>query len=154
MKEILMKKGYTLEVTSWENDADNYKTKSIYCGDNEEDAKALLKLCKELFSSHHNGNCIGIGNIMEDDYERAIDRTQEYLDNNPSIVQAVNKYYNCDLDISEGDDIHDIVIADFNFEILGSSEYYCSRVFDKGRVLYTPEDLLVDVLDETDRYKG
>lgn len=149
-KEVLMKKGYTLEVTSWENDADNYKTKSVYCGDNKEDAKALLKLCKELFSSHPNG--IGIGNMMAYDYENAIVKTQEYLVNNPNELKAVNKYYVGDLNIELGDDVQDRLLNDFNFELMGSSEYYCSRVFDKGRIIYTSEDILIEVVEEIDRY--
>ena len=43
MKKVIAKKGYTLDVTSWENDADYYQTNSMTF-ETEEEAKKFLNI--------------------------------------------------------------------------------------------------------------
>lgn len=54
-------KGYALTFTTWENDADNYAEKVLYCR-SKADVKFYLNLLNR-FRSHHEG---GLGN---EDYE-------------------------------------------------------------------------------------
>jgi hypothetical protein len=145
-KELLFKKGYHLEVTSWENDGDNVKTTTKFCGEDEETAKTLLRFCKEFWESYHSGNKIGVGNMMDDEIDEAGSKAQSYLKNNPEVLTALNKYYDRVIDVEDQDFVYDVVIADFNGELFGNSEYYIARVFDKGRVIYAPEDAFIEVL--------
>ena len=62
--KLVVKKGYTIEVTSWENDGDNYKTKTLTVDDKEQSI-AILDMCKNLFTSHHDTDNTGIGNMMD-----------------------------------------------------------------------------------------
>jgi hypothetical protein len=56
---IYLKEGFTVVVVSWENDADNYKTKMM-SGLTQEQAIAVYNFC-QLFSSKHGHNR-GLGN--------------------------------------------------------------------------------------------
>lgn len=149
-KEVLFKKGYHLEVTSWENDADNYQTNRLFVGLDQDLALTLLRVCKELFNSK-NKDKKAIGNILSDEYEKAGEIAQEYLKENPKVLEALNKLYDTNIDVNDFDFVYDIVIGSFNSNILGTSEYYCSRVFDYGRIIYTPIDLEFDVILELNR---
>lgn len=150
-KELLFSKGYHLEVTSWENDGDNYKTVTEFCGDNEADAKTLLKFCKEFWSSHHSGKEIGIGNMMEYDYEEAGKKAQDYLRNNKDVLEALNRFYKKTINVEDEDEVYDLIIADFNGNLFGNSEYYVARVFDRARIIHSPEDTYVEVVGSASR---
>ena len=75
----IVNKGYTISVTSWENDGDNYATKSLTV-ETIKEAQNIHKLCTELFQDGCN-NEIGIGNSTGD-YSY---RIQPYIDNNPEL---------------------------------------------------------------------
>jgi hypothetical protein len=53
-KRKILSKGYTLEVDSWENDGDNYKTKRFEV-DSREEAIFIKELCTKLFISSNPG---------------------------------------------------------------------------------------------------
>lgn len=131
MKKILSK-GYTIEVTSWENDGDNYNTKSITV-DNRELAKAISEMCNTIFTSHNNKECRGIGN------------GQNVKDAEKIIIPFMKEHL-----ILCGDEINpkDKDLIDFcrelNFELMGSSEFYYSRVCESCTVLYSPEDIYAE----------
>jgi hypothetical protein len=150
-KEVLFKKGYHLEVESWENDADNFATKRLFVGDDEKTAIALMTICKELFSTYHSGEKIGIGNMMDDDYDKAGQKCVDYFSTRPEAREAMNTFYKTTIDFTENDEVYDMIVADFNGDIMGSSEWYCSRVFNSARVIYAPEDVEIDVVAKSSR---
>ena len=80
-KILVIEKGYTLSVTSWENDGDNYRTKS-QTFKTKELAIAIANLCKTVFCSCNNGED-GIGNSGYDDkYDNII---IEYMKAHPEL---------------------------------------------------------------------
>lgn len=130
MDEILaVKKGYTISVTSWENDGDNYRTRTITV-DDKDYALAILQMCKDIFVSCNNGDG-GIGNANGGQgEEKAIDTVIKYGSDKPLINKGE----------TDPDSIHDIIM-DLNYVLMGSSEYYYSRVFDNGFIYYSPVDI-------------
>ena len=129
----VVNKGYTLSVISWENDGDNYRTKSKTY-DTKEKAVKIAKLCKELFVSCNNGNG-GIGNINEDDEEEANETILEWLENNPTFFENQEN-------LDEEGLINDIM--EINYNLMGGSEYYYSRVFQSASITYSPEDVYLE----------
>jgi hypothetical protein len=121
MKKKVINKGYTLTVTSWENDGDNYKTKSKTVETSEEALK-INKICKELFVSCNNGEG-GIGNSMENEEKETL---LNYIDNNP-FMTLTEDYIN-----------------NLAYELMGGSEYYDYRVFESCVITYSPEDVYVE----------
>ncbi len=46
-------KGYTLYVSSWENDGDNYQNKTVTV-ETEEEARKIVFICNTLFQSSNS----------------------------------------------------------------------------------------------------
>lgn len=129
---IVVKKGYTISVTSWENDGDNYNTKTMTV-DDKEYALAILQMCKDIFVSCNNGDG-GIGNANGGKGEaKAADLIKEYASDKPLINKGE----------TDPDTIYDLVM-DLNYELMGSSEFYHSRVFESGFITYSPVDVKVE----------
>ena len=120
-KELVIEKGYTLTVTSWENDGDNYRTESMTV-ETLEEARKIHKICTELFKSDEGG----VGNSMDGESEEAI---EEYIENNP------------ELNLTEGE------IRDLSYDLMGSSEYYDYRVCESVSVTYSPEDIYLEKIE-------
>lgn len=132
MDEILaVKKGYTISITSWENDGDNYRTRTITV-DNKDYALAVLQMCKDIFVSCNNGDG-GIGNFNEGNEDKAQDIVIKYASDKPLINKGE----------TEPEEILDIVM-DLNYVLMGSSEYYYSRVFENGFIYYSPCDVKLE----------
>ena len=138
-QKLVVKKGYTIEVVSWENDADNYRTKRITV-DNKEYALAILDMCKNIFVSCNNGDG-GIGNMSDGEGDQASDIIMDYISDNRLVVES----------LTEQDHITDRVM-DINYDLMGSSEYYYSRVFESGTIFYSPEDITVEKIASVTRY--
>jgi LPS sulfotransferase NodH len=73
--KLLYKKGYLIRVTSWENDADNYKTAEMHLP-TEEGMKQAVEFAKLFEESFHGG---GIGNIHGDYHSEEIAGALETL---------------------------------------------------------------------------
>lgn len=136
-KKLVVKRGYTLEVVSYENDGD-YKATITYTFDTKEKAEAILKMCKELFVAHHE-TPVGMANWTFDyHYEEAKGRVIDYMKNNDYMFELF------------GEDKDEVCHYDFaiswNSYIMGDSEYYISRYFDKGVIYYSPEDIYLEVV--------
>lgn len=134
MEKELVKKGYTLEVTSWENDADNYRTESITY-ENKDEATRISKMIRELFCSSTNGGK-GIGNIMDED-EKAEQIILEYLSENIVFEDQENMD-----DETKVDNVMGI-----NNDVMGGSEWYYSRVFDSMEIYYSHESININLID-------
>jgi len=134
MKKNLAKKviskGYTLEVTSWENDGDNNRTQHKTV-DTIEEAKRLHTICTTLFKSrsYREG---GIGNSMDGEGYNTI---LKYVEKNKDLFPEL-----------EGEDDDFIIdhILHLAHELMGGSEYYDCRVCQSVIVTYSPEDVYLE----------
>ena len=126
----VINKGYTLEVISWENDGDNYRTKFTTV-DSKEKAERLYRICTELFVSCNNGQG-GVGNSMEGEETQTL---INYIENNPDLFP--------DIDPTEEDDVMDY-FNDLGYTLMGGSEFYDFRVCESCNVTYSPDDVYLE----------
>ncbi len=115
MKKVI-NKGYTITVVSWENDGDNYNTKSMTV-DTKEEASKIVKICKELFQSEN------VGNSMNGE---ASDIIEKYIQDNQEL-QLDTDY-----------------ISDLVMYLMGYSEYYDYRVCEEVTVTYSDKDIYLE----------
>ena len=130
-KHLIVPKGYTLSITSWENDADYYATND-YTVDNKELAKEILDFCNMCRSGSNNQTTVGNGHAQE---RKNI--IIEFFKTHPLISEHL------DVDINKEDSILD-AFYELTYELFGSSEYYDCRVFDSAIVTYSPDDVYVE----------
>ena len=172
MRKKIIDKGYTVEVVSWENDGDNYRTEKETYSDKEE-ALAVKHLCENLFLSSNNGEG-GIGNLMDDEYTQAHSIIVEYFINNPTLlklneipcpeelygkVKAAFPEENIDECYEEF--LHEYIMgrnegilghwvdgtSHYNYDLLGYSQYYYSRICDSCTITYSEEDIYLEVVE-------
>lgn len=173
-KKKVINKGYTLEVVSWENDGDNYRTKSVTF-DDLECAKATKHMCENLFISNHDDKTIG--NKMEDEWRECMLIAARYLvqhpfflNSNESIIkpselkEEIITEYEEELKsdpslkweelIPEYLEVKESLVGDWwdsishiNYDLLGSSEYYFSRVCESCTIFFSPEDVYLEVIE-------
>lgn len=171
-KKLIVKEGYTLEVVSWENDGDNYKTKS-YTDESLDKIKALVRLCEMSSSeSTHKG---GMGNAMEDEGEQFYSIMIDFLVQNPilledkDIITKEEIVKGCREEFSECKDMTDDECFEYRFDyyevnskkfrkyidifmsyngmLLSSCEWYYSRVYESSVIYYSPTDISLDIID-------
>jgi len=128
------KKGYLLEVKSWENDGDNYKTNYMIV-ESKEEAASIVHMCKNLFTSV-NSNTTGIGNTEEDyQKEEVKKRILKYFTINKNVLPKQNMLTN--------EEIIDACMT-YNRTLLGYTEDYYSRVFESVKVYYIPKQVKIE----------
>jgi len=130
LKKKVISKGYTLEITSWENDGDNYRTKTKTV-ETKEEAEKLVKICNELFAGCCNGEG-GVGNSMEGESDWVL---LEYVEDHPDLFP--------ELDPTDESAISDY-FSNLAYELMGSSECYDFRVCESVTVTYSPEDVYLE----------
>lgn len=129
----VINKGYTLTVTSWENDGDNYNTLSKTVATKEE-AKAWYDMMQL---------CVNLGDIDEGFTDEQSQRVVDFVENNELIFQR-------DIldEIKEEDDDVTVELEDWFCEmvseLLDSSEYYRIRVMESCVITYSPEDIYLE----------
>jgi hypothetical protein len=133
----VVNKGYTITVTSWENDGDNYNTKSVTV-DSLEEATALYNLSK-LCESRYTTDEIKLGNANEFDNEQ-LNLIYDFIKNNPILLEGYTESNVSDCNES----LLLEVFYDYHYDLFGSSEHYSSRVCEKVTVTYSPEDIYVE----------
>lgn len=140
MKKLLREKGYTVEVTSWENDADHYRTKTFKANSKEE-ALEIKDICETLFKSYHSADK-GISNDCKDSLSNKDEEIiLEFMEQCPELMKR----------FSEGrekltdEDIVD-AFCDLSWELMGGSEWYTFRVCEKCEIECVPEDIYVEVI--------
>lgn len=174
-KKRIVRKGYTVEVVSWENDGDNYRTKSKTYKTKEE-AVAVKHMCDHLLRSKNDNTYEGIGNLMDDDYNLYCYKVTEYLSNNMTLLSLNNlplpetfkdsileewpelknsavkgRWKDAVLDYLEmvdTDTRNDWVdgISHYFSDLLGSSEIYLSRVAERTVIFYSEKDIYLDII--------
>lgn len=141
MKKVI-EKGYTLTVTSWENDADNYRTETKTVVTREE-AEQLHKICTELFKSKNRGEG-GVGNSMDGDCGEIV---LNYYESNKDLL-TFEPFINLQKRIDDyPDEVEELIFdcfQDLAYELMGGSEYYDFRVCESCDVTYSPEDIFLE----------
>jgi len=127
LKKKVINKGYTLEITSWENDGDYCRTKTKTVETFEEVAK-LLQICTTLFKSCNNRDG-GVGNSMEGASNWVL---LEYVEDHPDLFPELDP--NNEYEISD-------YFVNLAYELMGASESYDFRVCESVVVTYSPEDI-------------
>jgi len=137
-------KGYSVSVTSWENDGDHYST-IVHHGLTEIQGKFLVAVAK-LFKSRHNGGrgkYFGNGDITDTAVERIVEIVTEDFESNEEVL----KLFNFDL---LADDVDKYEVVYFLQETLLSYpvEYdsdFC-RVAETIKLYFLEEDFVVPEL--------
>lgn len=148
MTEVVVNKGYTVEVKSWENDGDYTNVKKMTV-ESKELAVALVKMCTTLFCSK-NSEKKGIGNSNYE-YDKSKIRTTilSYLENNKEDFELFLNYLEGEESVpnllTENDKIN--IVMEINFQLLGGTEYYYSRVCESCKIYYSPEDVVVNLVE-------
>lgn len=119
MKYKYLSKGYTVIVDSWENDGDYYQTNQVTV-ETKEEARRLSHICSNLFQSECIGNTTSQEEVIEG------------LD----FYNSFNIYPVTEMEAER--------IAS---DLLGRSEYYRYRMCENVTILYTPEDLYVELIN-------
>ena len=127
MKKI--KKGYLIEVTSWENDGDNYKTETLE-GLSASEAEFYAEVCALFHSDYGRGNPGKYGNT----------NIEEYCEGETSGLV---------LDLTELAMKHELSVEDYAHEDLvddligcwNDGEYY--RVCESIKAFYNPFDVVM-----------
>lgn len=130
-QHLILPKGYTLSVTSWENDGDYYNTED-YTVDSKDIAKELLDFCNLCKSGSNNKTTIGNG----------------YANSRQALIveffkqhQLLSEYL--EIDVNDKDSIMD-AFYELTCELFGSSEYYDCRAFSDATVIYSPVDVYAE----------
>jgi hypothetical protein len=130
MKKVkIAQKGYTLEVTSWENDGDNYRTKSQVFSDKNL-AIAIAKMCETLFASK-NRSTQGVGNSQSSEGE---EKVLNYMKKHPELY---------DREDFTDDELLDIC-SEYHYGLLGYSEDYSFRVCESCVIYYSSKDIYLE----------
>lgn len=125
--------GYIFTLTTWENDADNYKTES-WCGLNKEQVR-FLKTISDLFS--RNEDSFGNEDNTDNTNNQILERVRELFNEVPSFLD-------CDTDINNDDEVIDLI----NVIIGYWSDYDAWRVADKYSIIYNPTKIEMNLVDE------
>jgi hypothetical protein len=128
-------KGYTLEIVSWENDADNYRTKYLTIED-EDLARSVYKMGTTLFKSRNRSN-IAIGNTYDGEED--------------SMNQRIVTYMRSDKILCPSESVSDMElitkVENYIHNMLGYSEDYHCRVCESIQVTYIEEDVYAKKID-------
>ena len=134
--EVLIEKGYRLEVESYEGDGDHSQTNSMTF-ETKEEAKKIYKMCKTLFVSNCNDDD-GIGNLSEGDDSIVEENTLKYLEKNQIFENQ---------DDMKDKDKASKVFHDYCVELIGYpfDENGLTRAFSSAKLFYCPEDVVSNV---------
>ena len=131
-----IQRGYRVTVTTWENDADNYNTKTVD-GLTESATKFVVKLCK-LHQSRRREGCFG--NL----YDPTDNQIRLY---NEALQKLVDEHEG-DLPVEYCTDSDGV--QEYASELGFSSEEFFTRVFDKIKIEYFPES--IEIEDVTEKF--
>lgn len=122
----MIKSGYQITITSWENDGDNYNNVTLN-GLTKDRVKYIIAICK-LFTSRGHGN---LYDASHDSSEVSLARID--------MASTASAY----TDIVNSDELDHLFQepADYMAQFLGSGEDYTFRVFDSYKVHYVPVDI-------------
>lgn len=130
----MIKKGYQLQVTSWENDADNYNTVSLD-GLTKEDVEFYINFIKVFRELN-----------LENRYNDPVTDEEANL-----FKEKISNIYNGIIPekFKEWFDGYGETIVDVSSDILSYGEEFTTRVYDSHNIYFFPEDVN-DVTDHFD----
>jgi hypothetical protein len=128
MAQTIIPAGYRIHVTSWENDADNYQTKTLE-GVVKEHIPFILAACDLLDDSCNNSS--KFGNI----YEGSLDGLREALDD--LLKEYPDRPAGCD----SGEAIVEGLLSSLGLTYTGE---FTTRVFDNVKIEYVPQEILLE----------
>ena len=139
-KQTTIPAGYRITITTWENDADNYKTEVMEGITDINLAKFYCELA-ELHTSRHDHRKKGFGNLYEPS-EREIG---DYF---AAIDLLIKKYPDIQIykgqPVTEADHVRDAI-----YELGLTGGDFFTRVCENIKVEYTPTDIVFnDVTEE------
>lgn len=147
-------KGYIVDITSWENDADHYSNQTLY-GLQKCEVEFLKDFLIYFRTASHYKEAMGNRNIVHSSilhilnmlYEQHQEGIELFLKDDKKILEAIPKVTESD-DAADDieDDIHDLVIR-----LLGEPveyDYNFVRVFESLKVYYLKEALKIPKLKE------
>jgi len=135
--------GYRISVTSWENDADNYRTECLE-GLSKEVVSFYVDFSK-LFTSKNNRSDKGFGNLYEpNDSERQAltNAFTKVVEKHKDTFLALCKDWN--YDETPTDEEYQDICYELHHELFGGSEYFYTRVLDSYKVEYTPTEVRLE----------
>lgn len=141
-KRLVIQKGYTITVDSWENDLDNSQTNSITVKTLEQ-ATALYNLMQLCVSKNNlSPGVVRLGNTLDSFSSAQIELITDFIKENPILGE---------LEVFEDEEEeYDNVINMFGqitSDLLGSSEYFTCRVMAKCEVTYSDKDIYLDIIE-------
>lgn len=137
--------GYYLNVTTWENDGDNYRTVSAHYT-SEADVRGAIEICK-LFRSKNSHPNPGIGNATQNDFSEIIDGLYDFIKKNPGVLTVTAE----EIEDDEGDGtllVYRLLGSIPKLGLVGDFDWFYTRVFERFTVEYFPEDVFCDDLTE------
>lgn len=148
--DLIIPAGYKVIVTSWENDADYYRTEYLQ-GLSQEELNIVLELI-ELFRDSKNPDYIG--NVSNMTYDNSPEKVTNILNNfyKKHKNSELFKYVDSEYTIENEEDYSEIV-----FELLyelglsGNSEYFLTRVVDSITVYYFETNVYAPKILEKNR---
>ena len=153
--------GFQLQITTWENDGDCYKTQ-VFSGLTEADVKFYLSIARKFKSRNTGLHCerrpaenYGNGSITADEmikmFNKAVEDNPDISENIKHMVENCKDEYQDD-DEYRGEGYYQVLIELLGYtEEYGAGPFFC-RVFDKATVYYFPEEIL-DITKEFESEK-
>jgi len=138
MNQTIIPAGYRVTISSWENDADNYKD-TIHEGITKERVEYILELCKMFKSGSNNGGKT-FGNMGEYDSGRLAKAEQAVRVVLEKHRAVLNEYELANLECAEDE----MEVCEIVSEFLDVSEYYTFRVYDSAKVEHIPHEIRMD----------
>ena len=130
-----IKKGYTLTVTSWENDGDNYNTKSKTVQTLEE-----AKVWYEMMQLCESNNTRGLGNTYNGFNKQQKEIAVNFLKKHHTILLPHD-------DIEANEDNLEDWFCSLAGELLDYSEHNACRVMESCVVTYSPVDVIPEIIE-------
>ena len=130
-----IKAGYRLTVTSWENDADNYRTISRD-GLTETQVKGYVDMLKLLMGSYCNDRKV-FGNL----YEPTEFEEEDFC----NAIRPVMDKHGIEYDNEYPTDTFCDIAGDFT----GYGEGYMTRVVESMTVEYVPQEIVIEDVSKT-----
>lgn len=124
MKKVIIK-GYTITVSSWENDGDLSQKNCVTVEDLSE-VKTIHQILTEL------------GPIIGNTFGEQNEYITDYINNRDNVKKWVIKPFVNSIVEMFSEKINDL---------LGSSEHYSFRVFESMSVVYSPEDIYLEEIE-------
>lgn len=147
IKYTIIPKGYRLTVTSWENDADNYNTKSME-GLTKEEIEFLVPFIKLFKSKNSHNDNTNFGNMYspdEDEIEQANEAVRKLVSKHDVVNFSFGDYFSA----LDGEDDEHSAWSDFLYNLGLSGGEYFTRVLSSYKIEYIPEELKIqDVTKE------